>query len=246
MAGRPLPTPGDLSACTGLRLATRAAEPRPYAGPERRRAGNWLVRLLALMLDEIDYGMMLLTRGARVLHANQAARADLAGLHPLLLAEGRLGSRSAQDLPALREALDGALDRGLRRFVTVGEGGERCTLAIVPLPCDAGGPPAALLMLGKRGVCEELSVQGFARCHGLTPAETEVLRGLCGGARPCEIADRQGVRLSTVRTQIGSIRGKTGAASIRALVSQVAVLPPMVSALRGMVRLHGHDAAAAA
>jgi len=36
-----------------------------------------------------------------------------------------------------------------------------------------------------------------------------------------------------VRTQIGSIRAKTGAASIAELVRQVAVLPPLVGALRG-------------
>jgi hypothetical protein len=41
------------------------------------------------------------------------------------------------------------------------------------------------------------------------------------------------VALSTVRTQIGSIRTKTGAGSIRDLVRQVALLPPLVGALRG-------------
>ena len=51
--------------------------------------------------------------------------------------------------------------------------------------------------------------------------------------RPNEIASRAGVAVSTVRTQIGSIRSKTGATSIRELVRQVAVLPPLVGALRG-------------
>jgi DNA-binding CsgD family transcriptional regulator len=59
-----------------------------------------------------------------------------------------------------------------------------------------------------------------------------VLEHLCGGVRPTEIAQRQGVAVSTVRTQIGSIRAKTGATSIRELVRQVAVLPPLVGALR--------------
>jgi DNA-binding CsgD family transcriptional regulator len=38
--------------------------------------------------------------------------------------------------------------------------------------------------------------------------------------------------MATVRSQIGSIRAKTGAESIRELVRRVAVLPPMRSALR--------------
>jgi DNA-binding CsgD family transcriptional regulator len=41
------------------------------------------------------------------------------------------------------------------------------------------------------------------------------------------------VAVSTVRTQIGSIRAKAGAGSISELVRQVAVLPPLVGALRG-------------
>jgi DNA-binding CsgD family transcriptional regulator len=90
-----------------------------------------------------------------------------------------------------------------------------------------------LLVLGKRQVCEQLSVQGFARSVSLTPAETRVLEQVCGGVRPNDIAQRAGVAVSTVRTQIGSIRAKTGAASIRELVRQVAVLPPLVGALRG-------------
>jgi DNA-binding CsgD family transcriptional regulator len=51
--------------------------------------------------------------------------------------------------------------------------------------------------------------------------------------RPTAIAERQNVAVSTVRTQIGSIRAKTGAGSISELVRQVAVLPPLVGALRG-------------
>ena len=101
---------------------------------------------------------------------------------------------------------------------------------ILPTPVDPG---ATLLMLGKRNVCEPLSVHGFARCHGLTAAETRVLVELCEGTPPCEIASGLGVAISTVRTQIGNVRLKTGAASIRALVRQVAVLPPLMGVLRG-------------
>ncbi len=92
--------------------------------------------------------------------------------------------------------------------------------------------PATLLVLGKRQVCASLSVQGFARSMKLTPAETRVLERLCAGVRPNTIAVEQAVAVSTIRTQIGSIRAKTGAASIAELVRQVAVLPPVVGVLR--------------
>jgi hypothetical protein len=52
-----------------------------------------------------------------------------------------------------------------------------------------------------------------------------------------------GVAFSTVRTQIGNIRQKTGAPSIRALVQQVAVLPPLMGVLRGPVPALVHEPA---
>jgi DNA-binding CsgD family transcriptional regulator len=101
------------------------------------------------------------------------------------------------------------------------------------LSSGASIPEAAvLLVFGKRQMCESLSVQYFAQNHGLTLAEAQVLRALCGGDAPGEVAARQGVAMSTVRSQLGSIRAKTGAGSLRDLVHQVAVLPPVLSALR--------------
>ncbi len=189
------------------------------------------------MLDEIDYGMLLVSADAQVSYMNHAARLELDGEHPLQLLGSTLRAHRAQDVAPLYDAL-AAAQRGLRRLVTLGEGTQRVCVSVVPMP----GPTATgqtdparatLLVLGKRQVCEQLSVQGYARSVGLTPAETRVLEQLCAGARPGEVAQRAGVAVSTIRTQIGSIRTKTGAGSIRELVRQVAVLPPLVGALRG-------------
>ena len=128
---------------------------------------------------------------------------------------------------ALHDALQAVAGRGLRKLLSFGEGAGRQLAALVPV--DTG---VAALMLGKDRVCEELSIQAFARTFSLTAAETRVLVALGGGARPTEIARDQGVKLSTVRTQIGAIREKTGAEGITALVRLVAALPPMVGALR--------------
>jgi DNA-binding CsgD family transcriptional regulator len=85
-----------------------------------------------------------------------------------------------------------------------------------------------LLMLGKRRVCEALSVDAYARSHGLTLAEARVLERLASGEAPCQAAQVLGVAISTVRTQIGQIRQKTGARSIRALLREIATLPPLM------------------
>ena len=192
---------------------------------------------LALMLDEIDYGMLLLAEDTTVLHANHAARSELDAAHPLQLLGTDLRAARAQDMVLLRDALDAARQRGLRRLVNLGDAGQRVSVAVVPLAAATGATGAdalslTLLVFGKRQVCEALSAHWFARSHRLTPAESRVLAALCSGERPSQIAAAQGVALSTVRTQIGSIRAKTGAESIRALVRQVAVLPPLVGALR--------------
>ncbi len=189
------------------------------------------------MLDEIDYGMLLVRADAQVLYANHAARHELDGEHPLQMADRQLRTQRSQDGPPLQEALACA-QRGLRRLVTLGVGAQRVSVSVVPLPESAaeraqGKGPLTLLVLGKRQVCEQLSVHGFARSLNLTPAETRVLELLCAGVRPTAIALQQNVAVSTVRTQIGSIRAKTGASSISELVRQVAVLPPLVGALRG-------------
>ncbi len=192
---------------------------------------------LTRMLDEIDYGMLLVGVDAQVLYTNHAARHELDGEHPLQLIGRTLRTLRAQDVVPLQDALASA-QRGLRRLVTLGAGATRVSVSVVPLPESAaeraqGQGPLTLLVLGKRQVCEQLSVHGFARSLHLTPAETRVLELLCAGVRPTAIARQQNVAVSTVRTQIGSIRAKTGAGSISELVRQVAVLPPLVGALRG-------------
>jgi DNA-binding CsgD family transcriptional regulator len=206
-----------------------------YRGPERRGGAALMARLMTQMLDEIDYGLLLLGDGHHVLHANHAARASLNAQHPLQLLGQELRARLAKDVAPLHMALHGAR-RGLRKLLTVGEGGQRAGIAVVPLPGGGGesgfGEQATLLVLGRREVAGGLSVQGFAREHRLSPSEALVLQALCEGCCPNEIAERHGVKIATVRTQIANIRAKTGAESIRDLVQQVAVLPPMVGTLR--------------
>jgi len=207
-----------------------------YSGPERRMAAATVQqRRMAQMVDEVDYGMVLLSDEVHVSHLNRAARRDLDDSHPLQLVGGELRARLPQDAQLLRDALMGASQRGLRRLLRLGDEAQTLTVAVVPLPTLPGDQHhGVVLVLGKRRMCEELTVDWFARAHSLTMAETAVVKGLCADLTPQQIAQRQGVGLATVRTQIGSIRAKTGAASIRALVRQVAMLPPLVSALGSM------------
>ena len=206
----------------------------PYRGLERRQRardpGNWVVR----MLDEIDYGMLAVGADAGLRYLNHAASVELDADHPLQVADRSLRAKCPQDLARLHEALLGAR-RGLRKLLTLGQGAHRVSISVVPLAggaAEGADEALTLLVLGKRQVCEHLPLRAYARSVGLTDAETRVLEQLCAGLPPAEIARAGGVKIATVRTQIGTARAKTGAGSIRELISMVALLPPLVGALR--------------
>lgn len=199
--------------------------------PERRRAASLSSHWLGLVLEELDYGVLLLNQRGDVLHSNRAARQALADeLHPLQLVGGQLRVRAAKDIRPLYEALAHAEGEGRRCLLRLGEGADQTNVVVVPLNRDVE-QAAVLLVLERRQLCGALAAQWFALRYGLTPTETEVLKALSDGMEPNGVAQAQGVAISTVRTQIQSIRAKSGAPSIRELLRQLAVLPPLMSAL---------------
>ncbi len=217
-----------------LLMSTAAAPASINAGGSATRAGDpGRARALARMLDVVDYGMLLVVDDGCVLFANQVARAEMDDKHPLQLLGHDLRARCPRDVVSLHSALAGALQRAVQTLLKLGREPDGCIhAAVVPL-ADAG-ERAAAIVFGKRRVCEDLSSDAYARQHALTLAEARVLRHLCVGDRPQDIAYGLGVKLSTVRTQIGSIRAKTGSRDIGAIVQRVARLPPLPCVTRRM------------
>lgn len=200
--------------------------PTYLAQPAQRPPDHSGLRALARMLDVVDYGILQVVEDGCVLFANQAARAEMNDDHPLQLLGQNLRARCPRDVVRLHAALSGALQRGMQAMLKLGATtGHAVHVAVVPLTDT--GQPTAVIVLGRRRVCEDLSSDAYARQHGLTAAESRVLRHLCAGDRPQDIADMVGVKLSTVRTQIGSIRAKTDSRDIGAIVQLVARLPPL-------------------
>lgn len=219
----------------------RGDESWRYAGPERRTTSRPMDALLASMLDEMDLGVLLIGKHDEVLHSNHAARMELHHGHPLVMKGQELGAHQSGDEAALSQALVAAR-RGRRRMLTLGSGDLRVCISVVPLAAGLGRSTDevhdhVLVVLGKRRVCAPLTLEAFARSIGLTAAETHVLELLCAGVTPNQVALQQGVAVCTVRTQIGSIRSKSGAASISELVRQLAVLPPLMTSLRGTLAM---------
>jgi DNA-binding CsgD family transcriptional regulator len=114
--------------------------------------------------------------------------------------------------------------RGLLNLAT--QGATRTTVAVVPLGLPADDDDA-LLIFAKRQLCDSSAMALFARACELTAAECNVLASVCTGLRPHEVARSHGVQVSTVRSQLRSIRQKTRSKTVRELVETVSLLPPI-------------------
>lgn len=216
---------------SGLGVGVGGAMPPDWQVP--RPADEMLMRIV----NEIDYGILCVDALGRVVFANHAALSDCSQPDSILfMPEGQVLPRLAQYRAAYLRALQ-ACESGKRTLLNLeGGGAEGQSLAVLPI---GGGvvdgeharAAAVLLVLGKRQACAPLSTDFFARTHGLTLAETTVLRRLGDGVRPADIASELSVAISTVRSHISSIRHKTQSASIADLLRKLTVLPPILSAL---------------
>ena len=208
--------------------------------------------LLRMTLNQVDYGLVVVeVDTGTVQFANALGRDALeyTGNGPdtrrydtgLCLLHGRVVARRPVDSEILHRTLQ-RTRAGLRGLLSLVTGAQTSAVAVVPLSSpqispDASPPfsaPApelppchALLVFAKQQLCDDSTMALFARDRGLTSAEGQVLAQVCRGMRPSQIADRHGVQISTVRTQLRSIRMKTCSETIRELVQKVSVLPPM-------------------
>ena len=185
---------------------------------------------LALIMDELAHGVLVASATGQLLHANQAARYELARHQILTVHEGYLQASDARQSRVLVQALEKA-DTGLRSLIALRSATGRLSIAVVPL---RGLPPRSsvpiALFLSRASVCDALMLCFFARSHGLTPTEEQVLSILCQGFSAPEIAAQLNVAVSTVRSHVRSLCAKTHSNGVRALVGQVAVLPPLGTA----------------
>lgn len=213
--------------------------------------------LLRLTLNQMDYGLVVMdTDSGMVQFANGLGHAALPNaMEPsdtppsgtgLRLLHGRVLAQRPCDNDTFRRTLERAR-AGLRGYLCLGGEAQMSAVAVLPLVSQRNErsavqhtmlgsalPPAyALLIFAKQQLCDDSTMALFARDRGLTSAEGQVLAQVCKGLRPAQIADNHGVRISTVRTQLRSIRMKTCCETIRELVQKVSVLPPMARQLSG-------------
>lgn len=211
------------------RPAPAAASHGPADGnlPPPRAADFW-----PALFDGVALGLIVCDRRGAVRFANCAARQEIAAGR-MLCQVGQMLQCTRPSSPSLDRALQLVTVKGRRQLLALSDGADRLMVSMIPLVLDDAVEPLVLLVFGRRGACSQLGLEMLASAHGLTGAERRVLQGLIEDQSPRDIADAGGVALSTVRTQIASIRTKLGVRSVNGLLIRAAEVPPIPSALRG-------------
>ncbi len=183
--------------------------------------------LLALLVDELAHGVMIVNTQGWILHANRAALGALQRGVGLATTHGGLKLKSVSDQKGLTQALEQAAagKRSLTRFK--GTGG--CTgLAMVPLNRQSAGPCDRIaLLLSSEESCETTLFASFAQSHRLTRTEEQVLQLLCRCLSAPEIALQMRVAVSTIRSHVRSLCVKTSSHGVRQLIHLVSALPQL-------------------
>jgi DNA-binding CsgD family transcriptional regulator len=194
------------------------------------------------VLDEIDYGILVINGQSQILQSNHLARHELLGGNVVASKSNFLVGRTSSLTEQIHQAVEHAC-RGQRRLLMLKVGDREMPVAFIPLshPLESDSP-SVLVLLSRQSTCDNLAVRMYARNKSLSPTEESVMLGLCRGLEVADIAKENGVAQSTVRSQIKSLREKTGCTSIRRLMQRINGLPPVVPALRIITPMQ-HNAA---
>jgi DNA-binding CsgD family transcriptional regulator len=191
----------------------------------KRIDGAWKLSCLVVMQRTVEHmtcPLVEIDPEARVIWMNRQARERLPGHPGLVLAAGRLRARQRDRDAALREAVTWAFGelRGLcrpaaeaARSVPLGEDDAATQLHCWVILEDG----KAHVAFDDAGMAER-RVESAAAIYGLSPAQVRLARLVLDGHDLVAAADRLGVSVNTLRTQLQRMFDKTGARSQAALV----------------------------
>jgi hypothetical protein len=223
----------------------RAMELRARLGQESQT--NWATRAA---LDALPVGVAIVDAGLRIHFMNGASQRDLAhpdaGLRAL-----RSGPYAGSGVYLAAHAKDEAA--ALRRLVvsaTSGDAGgsmrivnrDMSSRAVLVSPAPQGlsadqtqvkeSEPTeklAIVVIRDLGRVAPPPIETLCEVFGLSPAEADVAAALAGGASAEDVAQQRNVSLTTVRSQIRSILGKSGTENLRdferSMASLTAIAP---------------------
>jgi len=189
---------------------------------------------LAETLDALSVCMFLVCDDRRIVHANAAGAALLEAGDVLRAAGGRVFACDAQDDRTLRTVFvaagqgDVALGTAGTEMPLVGTSGARYLAHALPLTSGArrlagiSSGAAAALLLRRADLVLSTRSELIAKAFRLTPTELRVLHAIVEVGGVPEVAAALGVAESTIRTHVGRLFEKTGAARQADLVKLMA------------------------
>jgi DNA-binding CsgD family transcriptional regulator/PAS domain-containing protein len=171
----------------------------------------------AAALDDARRGIFILDAKGGIRYANRVAERILARRSGLGVMGGRLTGRMADSAKTLQAliAIAGSPDPDVRRggSMVIACGETRLPLTVMPLragrlPVFAAGPSVLVTVTDLHA---DLAIADgeLQALFGLTVAEIRVVRALLQGHQPRDAAEKLGVSVNTVRTQLASIFQKT-------------------------------------
>lgn len=201
----------------------RMIDIRGRLSAESRRAGA-----LQSALDAHSHGVILTDPTGRVTFANRLAEVFLRTGDALRMRAGRLVARDA----ACHSCLQGAIDRAGKgadggALWAMRNDGSGCRMVVSPHR-STGGLLGVLILIDDPARPQADYVKALRTLYGLTAAEADLARRIFDGLSPQEAADARGVALSTVQSQLKSIRSRTGIRRQSELAKLISGLGPLI------------------
>jgi DNA-binding CsgD family transcriptional regulator len=250
MAGEGLPAALGAVACAAgaashaMQLVRRpegeVSESVPAGPPEPTQARAAAGAVLHAGLDALPDGVALLDAEARLVFANAALHAMAAEADGLTLGPRGLETPDPATGLALRRAAIAALAAAEGRVgllpaagclaVNRRAGGAPWMVRALPVVPRHGarapdGFRGAMLLVSDAGRRPQPAPALLARLFGLTPAEASLAASLAAGRTIDDHAKRRGIARETVRSQLATMRRKTGCRRQTDLVAMLARIP---------------------
>lgn len=188
--------------------------------------------LNSVAMDISHFGMLALSAEGAVLFANPRAETTLHLGKALCVKDGRLRAIALADDRQLQEAIRLVATNRLPRNLNLGGHGGQLSVTLIAASESSASAgfffrTDVIAILTEQGRKRLATVRQLMEFFGYTPAEARLVRSLAQGESLESYADAQGVKRTTVRTQLQSALGKSGVGTQKDLVRLIHELPPV-------------------
>jgi DNA-binding CsgD family transcriptional regulator len=183
-----------------------------------------------ITLDMFQTGVAWLAENGEVLYRNQEMDRILRAGDGIALGDGVLRFAEPAAGPRLQRAIGEAQESRESAFlVERNSGPPALQVRVVPLPIHAMAlrlpKAAAIAFVSDIDASADGSAESAAQLHGLSPAETRLLKELTAGRTIQEAAERLGIADGTARSQLKATMEKCGVHRQADLIRLVVTLP---------------------